>query len=122
IRIIMENDYNINNSDILINNNGQIFQVIHRKDIIENYFIRAITLINNEVKEVILLKDSLNSFRNITNELKLLFSYYKEYFDNNFIELDMNSKKIKLDLSLALKKIEELKKDFNVIRNKELEN
>ena len=118
----MKNNYIINDGDILINNNGQIFQVIHRKDIIENYFIRAITLINNEVKEVILLKDNLNSFRNITNELKLLFSYYKEYFDNNFIELDMNSKKIKLDLSLALKKIEELKKDFNVIRNKELEN
>lgn len=113
--------YNINNGDILINNNGQIFQVIYKKESVENHFLQAISFIDNEIKEVILLRDNLTSFRNITSELKLLFSYFKEHSNDNCIELEIDNKKIKLDLLSALKKLEELKKDFNIIENKELE-
>lgn len=113
--------YNINNGDILINDNGQIFQIIYKKESVENYFVQAISFVDNEIKEVVLLRNNLTSFRNITGELKLLISYFKEHFDNNYIELEIDNKKIKLDLLSALKKLEELKKDFNIIENKELE-
>jgi len=112
---------NIENGDILIANNGQVFRILidnTKLFQISDDYIEAIGIVEDKPQEVCLLRKNLDSYRNITKELKLINTVYKKYFNNDFL-VELKGKTIKLDIESALKKLEELKSVFN--KEKEIE-
>lgn len=112
------------NGDILIGNTGQVFIIIN-VNCYKNNYIKALGLVDNNIKEVFLLIENLSLYKNITEELKLINNFYNKHFGNNYINLEINNKIIKLDLKSAISKLNELKEDFNNIKEEsiiELEN
>jgi hypothetical protein len=107
---------NIVNGDILIAASNQIFRIIDVEPNLSPIFIdyiKAIAIINDKAEEVFLFKKDLDSYRNITEELKIINELYKRYYEEDYL-IELDGKTIKLDVKSTLKKLEDLKSSFNI--------
>lgn len=114
----------IKRGSVLVGDNGQLFRVIGETtkklwpgQLNFSECIEVIGIVDGLPSVVYILKKDLRSYINVTEDIKNINLMYREMInedDEEFLEIESENKKLRVDLGAAREKLEELKIAFGV--------